>query len=256
MWRALARPAILLTASSLVVLLFAPRGSSREPAFPLPAPPQGATIPRAEALPKLRDVSRWAPVRRRAVARQAPSPRSRVLARIPTRTPEGTANILELLGPARLERTGLWQRVRLAALPNGTTGWVQQSVLGGSVELDTKLFVDRAHFRATLFRDGALIFSAPVGVGQRSSPTPTGTFFIRDALTRYRSRTYGPIAFGTSARSAVLTDWPAGGYIGIHGTDKPSLIPGAVSHGCIRMRNSDISRLAGLMPVGTPVVIR
>jgi hypothetical protein len=31
---------------------------------------------------------------------------------------------------------------------------------------------------------------------------------------------------GTSARSRVLTDWPAGGFIGIHGTDEPALIPG------------------------------
>jgi hypothetical protein len=26
-------------------------------------------------------------------------------------------------------------------------------------------------------------------------------------------------AFGTSARSVVLTDWPDGGFIGIHGTN-------------------------------------
>lgn len=64
------------------------------------------------------------------------------------------------------------------------------------------------------------------------------------------------LAFGTSARSDVLTDWPAGGYIGIHGTDRPELLPGRVSHGCIRLRNADILRLAELMPVGTPLTIR
>jgi lipoprotein-anchoring transpeptidase ErfK/SrfK len=75
-------------------------------------------------------------------------------------------------------------------------------------------------------------------------------------LTRYRSPFYGPLAFGTSARSSVLTDWPGGGFIGIHGTDAPELIPGRVSHGCIRLRNDDILRLGRLMPVGTPVTIR
>jgi lipoprotein-anchoring transpeptidase ErfK/SrfK len=64
------------------------------------------------------------------------------------------------------------------------------------------------------------------------------------------------VAFGTSARSSVLTDWPAGGYVGIHGTDEPDLLPGRVSHGCIRMRNADIVRLARLMPMGTPLTIR
>jgi lipoprotein-anchoring transpeptidase ErfK/SrfK len=75
-------------------------------------------------------------------------------------------------------------------------------------------------------------------------------------LTSYRSSFYGPVAFGTSARSSVLTDWPAGGFVGIHGTDRPDLIPGRVSHGCIRMQNRDIMRLARLMPVGTPLTIR
>ena len=67
---------------------------------------------------------------------------------------------------------------------------------------------------------------------------------------------YGPIAFGTSARSAVLTDWPGGGFVGVHGTNEPQLIPGRVSHGCIRLRNPDILHLARLLPVGTPVTIR
>jgi lipoprotein-anchoring transpeptidase ErfK/SrfK len=54
----------------------------------------------------------------------------------------------------------------------------------------------------------------------------------------------------------VLTDWPGGGYIGIHGTNMPELVPGRVSHGCIRMRNQDILKLSALMPIGTPLIVR
>jgi lipoprotein-anchoring transpeptidase ErfK/SrfK len=43
--------------------------------------------------------------------------------------------------------------------------------------------------------------------------------------------------------------------IGIHGTNQPSLIPGRPSHGCIRVPNPAVHRLARLMPVGTPVRI-
>jgi hypothetical protein len=211
---------------------------------------------RAMPLPLIRDASRWSPVIRAVLARAAPGPTAAALALVATRTPEGTTNILELLGPARRQDGGLWQRVRLAVLPNGTTGWVPRSALGGSVFLDTRLVVDRSHFRATLFHDGRAVFSAPIGIGQAQWATPAGEFYVRDVLTRYRSPAYGPIAFGTSARSPTLTDWPDGGYIGIHGTDQPSLIPGAISHGCIRMRNADILRLAALMPVGTPITIR
>jgi lipoprotein-anchoring transpeptidase ErfK/SrfK len=60
---------------------------------------------------------------------------------------------------------------------------------------------------------------------------------------------------GTAAYSNVLTDWPGGGVIGMHGTDEPRLIPGRPSHGCIRLRNPDITRLYALTPIGTPVSI-
>jgi lipoprotein-anchoring transpeptidase ErfK/SrfK len=212
-------------------------------------------VSRPSPLPTLRGASQYAAIERRVIARAAPSPAAAPVATVPLRTPEGTDNIVELLGRARLESSGLWQRVRLAVLPNGTTGWVPRSALGGPVVLDTRLIVDRAHFRATLIRDGVQVFSAPAGIGQKRWATPAGDFYIRNVLTRYRSPAYGPIAFGTSARSATLTDWPAGGYIGIHGTDQPNLIPGAISHGCVRLRNADIVRLAKLMPVGTPVII-
>jgi lipoprotein-anchoring transpeptidase ErfK/SrfK len=54
----------------------------------------------------------------------------------------------------------------------------------------------------------------------------------------------------------VLTDWPGGGFIGLHGTDEPELVPGRISHGCVRFRNRDILELGRLMQVGTPVTIR
>jgi lipoprotein-anchoring transpeptidase ErfK/SrfK len=256
-WLALilgAVPAAALAA----VLMSAPAARPRPTvAAPLPAPTRSALhVPRPRQLRALHDASQFAPVRRTVVARMRPAPRAARVARVSLRTPEGTANIVELVGKARVERSGLWQRVRLAVLPNGTTGWVPRSALGQLILRDTRLVIERARFRAILYRDGRRVFSAPVGIGEAQSSTPSGDFYVRDVLTRYRSPMYGPVAFGTSARSATLTDWPAGGYIGIHGTDQPDLIPGAISHGCIRMRNVAIVRLARLMPVGTPVIIR
>ena len=54
----------------------------------------------------------------------------------------------------------------------------------------------------------------------------------------------------------MLSDWPGGGVVGIHGTNQPQLLPGRVSHGCVRVPNAAIRRLARLMPIGTPVRIR
>ena len=118
------------------------------------------------------------------------------------------------------------------------------------------LVVDVARLEATLSRDGHVLQRSPVAVGMPGWETPRGEFYVRNRLTRYRSPMYGPVAFGTSARSPRATDWPAGGFVGIHGTDRPDLVPGQASHGCIRLRNADVLALARRMPVGTPVTIR
>ena len=39
-------------------------------------------------------------------------------------------------------------------------------------------------------------------------------------------------------------------------TNKPQLLPGRPSHGCVRVPNRPIKRLYRLMPIGTPVHIR
>jgi hypothetical protein len=227
------------------------------PGTELPAPVKPAfEVPTPRPLGRLPARPRWAPVLRPVEAHRSADTRSAVVARLPTQTPEGTTNIVLVVGRS-IDRSGrLWVSVRLPALPNNRTGWLPRGAIGGYVAVDTHLMVDLERFRATLFKDGRQIFTAEVGVGKRQWPTPAGNFYIRNVLTRYRSPFYGPVAFGTSARSAVLTDWPAGGFVGIHGTSEPQLLPGRVSHGCIRMRNADILRLARLMPVGTPLTIR
>jgi lipoprotein-anchoring transpeptidase ErfK/SrfK len=149
----------------------------------------------------------------------------------------------------------VWVKVRLPILPANRTGWVQRKALSDWKEVRTRLVVDRRRLTATLYRRGKVAFRAPVGVGLPQWPTPRGEFFIRNQLYGFGNAVYGPLAFGTSARSPVLTDWPGGGFIGIHGTNQPYLLPGRVSHGCIRMKNGHILRLARLMPVGTPLTV-
>jgi lipoprotein-anchoring transpeptidase ErfK/SrfK len=220
----------------------------------LPAPVQPAFRPKPVPLGSAR-VWRWAPVRRAAAVRRQPRVGSPAVARLSTRTPERTQNIVLVLGRARDRAGRVWTRVRASALPTNVTGWVPRASLGGYGNVQTRLVVDRRRFTATLFQKGRAIFRAQVGIGKAAWPTPKGEFYIRNKLTNFKSPFYGPLAFGTSARSPKLTDWPAGGFVGIHGTNKPQLLPGRVSHGCIRMRNEDIVRLGRLMPVGTPLTV-
>jgi L,D-transpeptidase-like protein len=218
---------------------------------PLAPPPRlGLIVPRPELLSSQADgVSLWAPVHRALDIRDAPSASGNVVGHLTTTTSEGTENLVLVTGPTRAGE-GLWVPIRAA----DATGWAPREALGGYEAVDTRLLVDTRAFTARLLRANRVIFRARVGVGTASAPTPTGSFYVRNRLTRYRSAFYGPVAFGTSARS-TLTDWPAGGVVGIHGTSRPDLLPGRVSHGCIRMRNEDILALARLMPVGTPVEI-
>ena len=202
------------------------------------------------------DLTRWSHLRHTVAARARPARSGRVIARIPRLTPEGTATALPVTG-RRSGRDGrLWMRVTLPVLPNGTSGWAPRRALGAYEISHHRLVVDLDRRRLTLLDRGRVVMRAPVGVGQPQWPTPRGTFLVRNRLQRYASPEYGPVAFGTSARSPTLTDWPAGGFVGIHGTDRPDLIPGAVSHGCVRLRNPEMLRLARLMPVGTPVEIQ
>jgi hypothetical protein len=222
----------------------------------MPAPPDPALdVPAPAPLEREPHVSMWSAVERPVTARSGPG-RGRRVARVRSRTPEGTDNIVLVRRRARDTRGRVWVEARLPVLPNGTLGWIPRDALGGYRTVRTHLVVERRRFTATLKRDGRRIFRARVGVGLQEWPTPRGRFYIRNKLVRYRSTFYGPLAFGTSARSAVLTDWPGGGFVGVHGTGRPDLLPGRVSHGCIRMRNRDILRLGRLMPVGTPVTIK
>jgi hypothetical protein len=248
-------------AAGLVAVLVSSRAISSPSAMEVPqhlnAPPASALrVPRPVALRRSAAFAYWASVRNAVPGRAWPSNRAEVVAPLATTTPEDTTNIVLVLGRARDQAGRLWVHVRLPVLPNGGTAWVPRSALGVYGVVHTHLIIDLERLTATLLRNGSAIFRAPIGVGRPEWPTPKGTFYIRDKLARYSSAFYGPLAFGTSARSSVLTDWPGGGFIGLHGTNEPRLVPGRISHGCVRFRNRDILELGRLMPVGTPITIR
>lgn len=200
-------------------------------------------------------VAHWAQVLQRVVVRTQPKTSARAVTRLDTMTTDDTHNIVLVLNQMDVNASTTWYRVRLPILPNNSTGWVQADALGALFQVNTHLYVDTAHFRLTLKKNGKAIFTSIVGVGKSIWPTPRGEYYIRDKLTNFNDPFYGPLAFGTSARSATLTDWPGGGFVGVHGTNQPGILPGRVSHGCIRLPNPSILKLGRLMPVGTPLTI-
>lgn len=212
----------------------------------------GAQVP----LSGVHNVSRWAYVMRHVTVRQQPDVAARPVGSLRTLTPEGETNLVLAYAAQRDADARLW--IRVPYRPCRTAGAagcreVRSATCTSSVRVSSS---NRARLRAVLFRNGRAVFSTDIGVGTQQWPTPTGDFYIRVRLDHFTDPMYGPVAFGTNARSPWLTDWPKGGVVGIHGTDAPQLLPGRVSHGCIRMRNDAIERLARLLPLGTPVSIR
>ena len=216
----------------------------------------GRTSARTFRLSSIDGRSQNAVLLRPVAARARPTDGSRVVARLRPMTPEDVAHVL-YLASGRIESSGrYWLRVALPILPNGSQGWIPRDAVGPFRSVDTHLVIERARFRATLYKRGRPIFRTIVGVGKPHWPTPAGNFYVRERLTGFTDPIYGDLAFGTNGRSAVLTDWPGGGFIGIHGTNQPEILPGRVSHGCVRLPNRQIRRLDRLMHVGTPVTIR
>jgi lipoprotein-anchoring transpeptidase ErfK/SrfK len=145
-----------------------------------------------------------------------------------------------------------WYRISVPGRPNGRTGWVR----AGSVEIRPvrkRLFVDRGERRFEFWDGNRLVRSGRVAVGKPGAETPTGLFYVRSKFVP-TAPILGAFAFETSAYSK-LTDWPGGGVVGVHGTPWPELLGQAVSHGCVRLHNTDVNFLRNRMPEGTPIKI-
>lgn len=217
---------------------------------PPPAPTAGY-----ERLSDENKLSRWAYTNLTAKVRKNPSTSARAIAKLHFNTEDGPPEVYLALRQYTTAKGAEWVEIRVPGRPNGRKGWVPREALGEFHVVRTHLVINRKTLKITLFKSGRAIFKSRVGVGKASTPTPGGHFWIRERLHGFGNPVYGPVAFGTSAYSAKLTDWPGGGVVGIHGTNEPNLIPGRPSHGCVRMRNASILKLKRLMPVGTPLTI-
>ena len=119
-----------------------------------------------------------------------------------------------------------------------------------------------------VFEGDKIIAAYPVTVGSTQTATPIGEWKVRGVAKlptfRYdeqmlkrgeRSKNFHMLPPGPNSPVGVV--WIALNKrgVGIHGTDEPNTIGQAVSHGCIRLANWDIVRLAGRVKAGVPVSV-
>jgi lipoprotein-anchoring transpeptidase ErfK/SrfK len=149
-----------------------------------------------------------------------------------------------------------WLEVMVPVRPNGTRGWIRSADVT-LTQHSWRVLVKVAASRLTVWNGKDIFLQESVAVGTGGTPTPTGNYYITELLKPDDpGGPYGPFAFGLSAFSDVLKTFAGGpGVIGLHGTNNSSSIGRAVSHGCIRMTNPSITKLAENMPIGTPISI-
>jgi L,D-transpeptidase catalytic domain len=196
-------------------------------------------------------------VRTDAAIRRFPSG-GRVLARVGRIDPNGYPTVLGIVGSrtaAGACRPDAY-RVQLPVPPNMRTGWIPARAVH-VFSVGNRIVVDLSKRLLVAYRDGTPALRARVAIGAPQTPTPIGRYFVNERwLLASGNGPFGIAALGISAHSNVLHDWVQDGPIALHGTNEPSMIGRAISHGCVRLTNDDMQRLLKLAPAGTPVVIR
>lgn len=108
--------------------------------------------------------------------------------------------------------------------------------------------------KLALVEDGKVTKIYAVAVGKPSTPSPVGTFTIERRVANPTYSHDGRVVPPGPA-NPVGTRWMGlsiRGY-GIHGTNAPSSIGKAASHGCIRMGKADLEELFAQVEVGDTV---
>jgi lipoprotein-anchoring transpeptidase ErfK/SrfK len=120
-----------------------------------------------------------------------------------------------------------------------------------------------------LDKEGKLVAQFQATMGSEHDPLPIGRWKVQ-AFNYNPSFNYNPALFWDAKPGQGKMTLPPGPngpvgvawldlnipHYGIHGTGEPSTIGRAESHGCIRLTNWDVARLALMIKPGTPAVFR
>jgi lipoprotein-anchoring transpeptidase ErfK/SrfK len=127
--------------------------------------------------------------------------------------------------------------------------------------------VDKSRETVRAFaKDGKLIAFYPASVGSEEKPTPSGTLKVvsiqpnptyrYDPEYKFKGvESTKPFTINAGPNNPVGAMWiglSQAGY-GIHGTNEPSRVSKTESHGCVRLTNWDVARLAQSLKKGVEV---
>jgi lipoprotein-anchoring transpeptidase ErfK/SrfK len=190
----------------------------------------------------------------------------------------GYSSVLEMLGerfhvsPKLLQRlnpgasfANAGETVRVPNVPAPPARSQQPAASNGSAV--TVIVSENGKTLRLTDQSGRTMFQAPVTVGSEHDPLPIGEWAVR-GLWPNPVFHYNPELFwdaDPSHSTAAIQPGPNNpvgvmwidltrDHYGLHGTPEPSRVGHTFSHGCVRLTNWDIMRVAALVAKGTRVV--
>jgi lipoprotein-anchoring transpeptidase ErfK/SrfK len=125
-----------------------------------------------------------------------------------------------------------------------------------------RLEINRSAHRVILYRGETVLKTYPVAVGRAGWETPVGEFhvfeMVRDPAWRHplTRKVFEPGAPGNQLGRYWIGFWTDGQTaVGFHDTPHPKTVGKAMSHGCLRMYEKDVSELFHQVSIGTLVTV-
>jgi len=127
-----------------------------------------------------------------------------------------------------------------------------------------RIVINLGQFKLRLIREGRVVKTYEIAIGQSAYPTPTGRYAVIEKKKDPAwfppnspwAKGLGPIPPGPG--NPLGTRWigTSAPAIGMHGTYADYSVGTAASHGCLRMHIPDVEELYEQVSVGMPVIIR
>jgi hypothetical protein len=194
---------------------------------------------------------RIAAVRKGAKVAVHERPGGRIVKRAGPKTEFGSPLTFSVLG-----RRGRWLRVTTPISTENRPLWIvadPDKLSFRTTEISIRVSLSERSLE--LREGGSALDRFKVTIGTAGSSTPAGRFAVTDVIVGGLNPVYGCCAIAISAHQPNLPeDWIGGDRVAIHGTVGP--VGSASSSGCIRVRDSDVESMAGLIPLGAPVFIK
>ncbi|MEN6313107.1 MAG: L,D-transpeptidase family protein [Clostridiaceae bacterium] len=165
--------------------------------------------------------------------------------------------VLRFQSSCNLKVDGIWGEKSLEAL-------IYQLSTGNSPVADVVaapppagkwLVINKSNRILTLYENSSILRKYPVAIGNPPSLTPNGKFTIVSKVINpawggggYAKPVKGGIPANPLGYRWLGLSYKTGDELGIHGNNSPYSIGKNISHGCIRMINSDVEQLFEIIP--------